>query len=92
MMNNRMGATSNVLPGAASIQTSSNANMNPNMSPNMQPSPSPLSNPLGSPHQAGLGVKPGAQTPPANVLQVVKQVSDCMCTNVFHLKNFFFPI
>lgn len=27
-------------------------------------------------HQAGIGVKPGTQTPPANVLQVVKQVQE----------------
>lgn len=29
----------------------------------------------GPPHQPGIGLKPGTQTPPANVLQVVKQVS-----------------
>lgn len=30
-----------------------------------------------SPHQPGIGLKPGsAQTPPANVLQVVKQVQE----------------
>lgn len=29
--------------------------------------------PMQSPHQ-GIGLKPGAQTPPPNVLQVVKQV------------------
>ncbi|VEN43169.1 unnamed protein product [Callosobruchus maculatus] len=29
-----------------------------------------------SPHQPGIGMKPGAQTPPANVLQVVKQVQE----------------
>lgn len=28
----------------------------------------------GPPHQPGIGLKPGTQTPPANVLQVVKQV------------------
>jgi E1A/CREB-binding protein len=27
-----------------------------------------------SPHQQGIGMKPGTQGPPANVLQVVKQV------------------
>lgn len=86
-MNNRMGAASmsggpvNAGPGvtsqaAAMQQASSSGNMNPSMSPSMQPSPSHLNNPLGSPHQpGGLGGKPGAQTPPANVLQVVKQVS-----------------
>lgn len=29
-----------------------------------------------TPHQAGIGLKPGTQTPPANVLQVVKQVQE----------------
>lgn len=29
-----------------------------------------------SPHQPGMGLKPGTQTPPANVLQVVKQVQE----------------
>lgn len=86
MMNNRMGAavTSSCLsgPGGSSIPTPTNTNMNPSMSPNMQPSPSHLNNPLGSPHQPGLGVKPGAQTPPANVLQVVKQVKIRDCLNV----------
>lgn len=35
-------------------------------------------NPLGvtSPHQPGIGLKPGNQPPPANVLQVVKQVQE----------------
>lgn len=30
---------------------------------------------MGSPHQTGIGLKPGTHTPPANVLQVVKQVN-----------------
>lgn len=29
-----------------------------------------------SPHQPGIGLKPNTQTPPANVLQVVKQVQE----------------
>lgn len=29
-----------------------------------------------SSHQPGIGMKPGTQTPPANVLQVVKQVQE----------------
>lgn len=37
----------------------------PNASMNMQSS-----------HQPGIGMKPGTQTPPANVLQVVKQVQE----------------
>uniref|UniRef100_A0A182T8Y6 histone acetyltransferase n=1 Tax=Anopheles maculatus TaxID=74869 RepID=A0A182T8Y6_9DIPT len=31
---------------------------------------------MGSPHHGGMSMKPGAQTPPANVLQVVKQVQE----------------
>ena len=34
---------------------------------------------LQAPHQPA-GSKPGTQTPPANVLQVVKQVSSILCT------------
>lgn len=33
-------------------------------------------NNLGSPIQPGMAMKPGAQTPPANVLQVVKEVQE----------------
>lgn len=41
------------------------------------PSPIPGNmNNLGSPLQAGMGLKPGTQTPPANVLQVVKEVQE----------------
>lgn len=49
-------------------------------------SPSSVSSPVSSmggmvsPHQ-GIGLKPGTQTPPANVLQVVKQVSISKCYN-----------
>lgn len=31
---------------------------------------------LPTPHQPGIGLKPGTQTPPAHVLQVVKQVQE----------------
>lgn len=31
---------------------------------------------LQAPHQPGVGLKPGTQTPPANVMQVVKQVQE----------------
>lgn len=31
---------------------------------------------VASPHQSGIGLKPGTQTPPAHVLQVVKQVQE----------------
>lgn len=44
------------------------------MSPSATPSPVSSMGGMGSPHQPGIGMKPGTQTPPANVLQVVKQV------------------
>ncbi|CAG9863013.1 unnamed protein product [Phyllotreta striolata] len=53
-----------VVPGAVSPANSINPGL-PNPSMGMQ-----------SPHQPGIGLKPGAQTPPANVLQVVKQVQE----------------
>jgi E1A/CREB-binding protein len=34
-------------------------------------------------HQQGIGMKPGTQVPPANVLQVVKQVDDQFNSKVF---------
>lgn len=54
-----------VVPGAVSPASSLNANALANSGMGMQ-----------SPHQAGIGIKPGTQTPPANVLQVVKQVQE----------------
>ena len=53
-------------------QQSSNANMNAGVA--MKPGMSPTN--LPSPHQSGIGLKPGTQTPPAHVLQVVKQVQE----------------
>ena len=55
-----------------STQQSSNATMSTGVA--MKPGMSPTN--LPSPHQPGIGFKPGTQTPPANVLQVVKQVQE----------------
>lgn len=57
------------------------------VSPGAPPAPGavvmpPLQAP-GPPHQPGIGLKPGSQTPPANVLQVVKQVLH-MADNFLH--------
>ncbi|XP_057659426.1 CREB-binding protein isoform X6 [Diorhabda carinulata] len=53
-----------VVPTAVSPANTLNAGL-PNPAMGIQP-----------PHQPGIGLKPGAQTPPANVLQVVKQVQE----------------
>lgn len=50
------------------------------LSPSSVASPVSQIGGMGSPHQAGIGLKPGTHTPPANVLQVVKQVS-LLCFN-----------
>uniref|UniRef100_A0A1Y1MJM8 histone acetyltransferase n=1 Tax=Photinus pyralis TaxID=7054 RepID=A0A1Y1MJM8_PHOPY len=55
----------NVVPGAVSPANSMNPNSMATTGMGMQ-----------SPHQQGIGMKPGTQTPPANVLQVVKQVQE----------------
>lgn len=75
MMNTRMNTSSNVMStNVAPMQGSTTPNnSSTNVSP-VHPNQSPIGS-LGSPHQPGVGVKPGTQTPPANVLQVVKQVS-----------------
>lgn len=44
------------------------------ISPSAVPSPAQSIGGMGSPHPPGIGLKPGTQTPPANVLKVVKQV------------------
>lgn len=74
MMNTRVSnASSSMSSAIAALPTNPNMNA-PNLSP-AQPIPSPSMGNLGSPHQStNVGGKPGAQTPPANVLQVVKQV------------------
>ena len=53
-------------------QQSSNVTMTTGVA--MKPGVSPTN--LPSPHQPGIGLKPGTQTPPAHVLQVVKQVQE----------------
>lgn len=51
----------------------------------MPPLPAP-----GPPHQPGIGLKPGTpQTPPANVLQVVKQVLYIVTKDIQHCFPFF---
>lgn len=74
MMNTRVSnASSSMSSAIAALPAATNMNA-PNLSP-AQPIPSPSMGNLGSPHQqTNVGGKPGAQTPPANVLQVVKQV------------------
>jgi E1A/CREB-binding protein len=54
-----------VVPGAVSPANSMNSSGLANSAMGIQ-----------SPHQPGIGLKPGTQTPPANVLQVVKQVQE----------------
>lgn len=82
VMNTRAAAptTSSNFPssgnsGMTNTQASSGGNGSGGMSPTATPSPVSQMGGMGSPHQ-GIGMKPGAQTPPANVLQVVRQVSD----------------
>lgn len=56
------------VPAAANTSmTSGVVGMKPGISPTQLPSPH---------HHSGIGMKPGPQTPPANVLQVVKQVQE----------------
>lgn len=66
------------------------------MSPSSVASPVSQIGGMNSPHQPGIGLKPGTQTPPANVLQVVKQVSYyhvyCFFCGDFSIKNFVFII
>ncbi|XP_074038438.1 CREB binding protein nejire isoform X4 [Leptinotarsa decemlineata] len=58
------GVVQSVLPGSVSPASTMNTGL-PNPSMGIQ-----------APHQAGIGSKPGTHTPPANVLQVVKQVQE----------------
>ncbi|XP_063706761.1 CREB-binding protein isoform X2 [Culicoides brevitarsis] len=76
MMNTRVSNASSSMSNAiAALPPASNMNA-PSLSP-AQPIPSPSMGNLGSPHQqTNVSGKPGAQTPPANVLQVVKQVQE----------------
>lgn len=67
-------------PGMPQMHPNNAGNPMPGGSGGMSPA-SAVSSPIssmgnmGSPHQPGIPQKPGTQTPPANVLQVVKQVS-----------------
>ena len=74
-MNTRVtaaGISSSSVPAIQNTPSSVGSNSG-DMSP---AAPSPVSmGGMGSPHPQGLGMKPTTQTPPANVLQVVKQVS-----------------
>lgn len=71
----RMAAMNTRQPGVVPIQSSqptSNAVIASGVA--MKPGVSPTN--LPSPHQSSMGMKPGTQTPPAHVLQVVKQVQE----------------
>lgn len=77
MMNTRV-ANASAMSNVTTTTTPSSSNIaGPSLSP-AQPSQSPvaaicnLGSPIQQPNMVG---KPGAQTPPANVLQVVKQVN-----------------
>ncbi|KAJ8981154.1 hypothetical protein NQ317_013819 [Molorchus minor] len=78
----RTTPTANALPGPNNVPMSGGG-MQPvvpgAVSPANPMATGGLSNPamgIQSPHQPGIGLKPGTQTPPANVLQVVKQVQE----------------
>lgn len=76
MMNTRV-ANASAMSNVTTTTTPSSNMAGPSLSP-AQPAQSPVAAicNLGSPlPQPNIGGKPGAQTPPANVLQVVKQVS-----------------
>lgn len=65
-------------PGVPAIQGGPMASGSGGMSPSSVASPVSSMGGMVSPHQPGIGLKPGTQTPPANVLQVVKQVINCV--------------
>lgn len=78
-MSGGMSTMSNTGPMAANAMGSNTSLASGGMSPASVSSPiSHLSNmnSLGSPLQPGMGLKPGTQTPPAAVLQVVKEVQE----------------
>lgn len=61
--------------GSSSGNGGGNGNGNGEISPTSAVTPSSSGmNSMNTPHQSGIGMKPGTQKPPANVLQVVKQV------------------
>ncbi|KAJ8934660.1 hypothetical protein NQ318_017026 [Aromia moschata] len=78
----RTAPTANALPGANNVPMGGGG-VQPvvpgAVSPANPMATGGLSSPamgIQSPHQPGIGLKPGTQTPPANVLQVVKQVQE----------------
>lgn len=73
VMNTRTMAPSTISSNLPAIQGPM-AGGSGSMSPSSVSSPVSSMGGMVSPHQ-GIGLKPGTQTPPANVLQVVKQVS-----------------
>lgn len=73
VMNTRTMAPSTISSSLPAIQGPM-AGGSGSMSPSSVSSPVSSMGGMVSPHQ-GIGLKPGTQTPPANVLQVVKQVS-----------------
>lgn len=76
VMNTRTAAPTVQSMSASTMQTASmsSGGNSGGMSPSSVSSPGSMMGGMGSPHQPGIGLKPGTQTPPANVLQVVKQV------------------
>jgi E1A/CREB-binding protein len=81
VMNTRTLPQGNAIPGANSVGLASGVqSVVPGaVSPANSMNSSGLANSamgIQSPHQPGIGLKPGTQTPPANVLQVVKQVQE----------------
>lgn len=73
VMNNRVVGSTSSISSVPSLPPSS-VGSGGGMSPSATPSPVPSMSGMGSPHPPGIGIKAGNQTPPANVLQVVKQV------------------
>lgn len=84
-MNNRVGPTASI-PSAPALTSGGNGGNSGSMSPSAAPSPVSSMSGMGSPHTPGIGLKPGTQTPPASVLQVVKQV--CVLFNFFNNQIF----
>ncbi|XP_018572292.1 CREB-binding protein isoform X4 [Anoplophora glabripennis] len=77
----RTAPTANALPGTNNVPMSGTGvqPVVPGAVSPANPMTTGLPNPamgIQSPHQPGIGLKPGTQTPPANVLQVVKQVQE----------------
>lgn len=82
VMNTRTVMSTNNVPGvqmAAGVQSVPTGAVSPANSMGAPGLAAAAAGGLGgmqSPHQPGIGLKPSTQTPPANVLQVVKQVQE----------------